>query len=112
MEDRPWLFSVIPGLTPTTQLYTSRRSDADAPQEYRYTTQVLANYLVSFFGFAINLDTTLSVVATGSFQFLLGELFEVIVEFRFMVKPMHLEVTELSEWLFHLPKRQHTKKLL
>ena len=49
-EDKPWLFATIPSLTRTTQVYTSRRSTADSPQEYKFTLEDIADFLVSEFG--------------------------------------------------------------
>jgi len=51
MEDRPWLFETISSLHPETQVYTSRRSLAEAPVERKYTIADLAAYLATSFGF-------------------------------------------------------------
>lgn len=50
-EDRPWLFTDISSLHPETQVYTSRRRNAESPAERKYTLQTLADYLMSYFGF-------------------------------------------------------------
>ena len=52
MEDRPWEFTDISTLHPETQVYTSRRRNAEAPGERKYTLQRLADFLVSQFGFS------------------------------------------------------------
>lgn len=52
MSDYPHLFDDIVALTSTTQLYTQRRSSVESPNNYRFTIEQLADFLVSEFGFA------------------------------------------------------------
>jgi hypothetical protein len=49
MENRPWLFPVIPSLHNETLLHTARRSTGESPQEYRFTLETLMNFLQSNF---------------------------------------------------------------
>jgi len=52
MEDRPWLFDDIPSLHEDTLLHTARRSDAEAPAEYKFNLSTLVSFLENNFGMA------------------------------------------------------------
>ena len=51
MEDRPWLFDDIPSLHPEVQFYTARRSNVEAPKEYKFNLNALVAYLLAYFNF-------------------------------------------------------------
>lgn len=55
MSDYPHLFDDIGSLTRTTQLYTQRRSSVESPNNYKFTIEELADYLIAEFGF-VTLD--------------------------------------------------------
>lgn len=77
MIQNPWQFTDIPSLHPETQLYTSRRRAAEAPQEYKYTIQALVNYLASAFGFVQKYGTAYaSDAAAGSASVPIGGAYE------------------------------------
>jgi hypothetical protein len=78
MEDRPWLFDDISSLHPQTQLYTSRRSLAEAPSERKYTIADLAAYLATAFGFVQVAGNTAyaSDEAAGTAGVAIGEFYE------------------------------------
>lgn len=79
MENRPWLFTDIPSMHPEVQIYTSRRSNAEAPSEYKFTLSTLVAYLLSYFnlvqvsnaGSAYASDT-----AAGTAGVAIGEFYE------------------------------------
>jgi len=79
MEDRPWLFTEIPSMHPEVQFYTARRSNAEAPNEYRFNLNTLVAYLLSYFGFVqiTNSGTTYaSDAAAGTGGVSVGEIYE------------------------------------
>jgi hypothetical protein len=47
---KPTDFAAIPALDPKTQLYTQRRTDTEAPTNYRFSVEELAEFL------ALNFD--------------------------------------------------------
>lgn len=80
MEDRPWLFPPIPGgLTTSTIICTPRRSSLDDPQEYRFTIEELAAFLIIAFNFSLNNDIEISISESGNALFSADQLLEVIV---------------------------------
>ncbi len=68
MEDRPWLFELLSSLTEETQLYTSRRSNAEAPTEYRFTVGDLKDYLLGYFSASTYIFTQASQNATWNIE--------------------------------------------
>ena len=46
-ETRPWLFTPLANLADETQLYTSRKDNQSAPQEFRFTVGQLRDYLAA-----------------------------------------------------------------
>lgn len=49
MSDYPHLFDNIGSITRTTQLYTQRRSSVESPNNYKFTIEELADYLIQEF---------------------------------------------------------------
>ena len=79
MEDRPWLFTTISSLHPELQFYTARRSNAEAPTEYKFTLTTLVAYLLSYFNFVqiANAGTTYaSDTAAAAGSIAVGEVYE------------------------------------
>lgn len=79
MEDRPWLFDTISSLHPEVQFYTARRSNAEAPKEYKFTLTTLVAYLLSVFNLVqvANSGSTYSsdsAASTGGVS--IGEFYE------------------------------------
>lgn len=80
MEDRPWLFPPIPGgLTTSTLIPTPKRSTLDPPQEYSFTIEELAAFLVTAFNFLLDNNIDISIVGSGNASFPADQLIEVIV---------------------------------
>lgn len=79
MAGEPWQFPVIPALHRRTQVYTSRRNDSVDPQEYRFTLEDIAAFLLSEFDFVDNAPIDLDVDAADTYEITAPKIVEIIV---------------------------------
>lgn len=77
MENRPWLFDAIPGLTSETLLHTSKRSNADAPHEYSFTIGDLVDFIIANYDFSGRQE--LVVNASGSINIPAGKFLDTFI---------------------------------
>ncbi len=73
----PWQFNDIPSLHSETQLYTSKRSNADSPAEYKFKVEDLHAFLIANFSFSGK--QTHSITSSGVINIPAGMLMDVLV---------------------------------